>query len=133
MLPAATGTASPIPDGTRITFGASSADLNPSTYAALVAIAAQANQDKLIEITLSAWAPGSNDDPSTPRRLSLDRALAGRAVLIHAGVASERIHAVAKGFIDIGADTPDRMDIIAAHPRATPAPKPPAPTKAAPK
>jgi hypothetical protein len=62
-------------------------------------------------ISVTAWAAGNNDDPSTPRRVSLDRALAARAVLINAGVISERIHAVAKGFADPGAGPIDRVDI----------------------
>jgi outer membrane protein OmpA-like peptidoglycan-associated protein len=124
IRPNAIGTVTKIDGGTRLTFGPGSADLNDATDAALIEIAGAARADKQIEVTITAWAPGTAEDPSTPRRLSLDRALAARAVLIHEGVESERIHAVAKGFIDIGASNPDRLEIVAAHPRPTPEGKP---------
>jgi outer membrane protein OmpA-like peptidoglycan-associated protein len=128
----AVGTVSPLGSGgSRFTFGPDSADLNNTTFDALVQIAAAAKQDPQLDITVTAWAPGTQEDPSTPRRLSLDRALAARAVLIHEGVESDRIHAVAKGFVDINLGPPDRMDIVAAHPHPTPAGTPapqPAPT-----
>jgi outer membrane protein OmpA-like peptidoglycan-associated protein len=121
VKPDAIGTVTKIDGGTRLTFGPGGSDLNDATDAALIEIAGAARLDKQIEITITAWAPGTSEDPSTPRRLSLDRALAARAVLIHEGVESERIHAVAKGFTDIGGGPPDRLDIVAAHPRSTPA------------
>ncbi len=120
----AIGTVTKIDTGTRLTFGPGSSDLNDTTHAALIELAAAARQDKRLEITLTAWAPGTPEDPSTPRRLSLDRALAARAVLIHEGVDSERITAIAKGFTDIGGAAPDRLDIVAAHPRQTPTGQP---------
>jgi outer membrane protein OmpA-like peptidoglycan-associated protein len=121
----AVGAAAPIKDGVRITFGPGSSDLNPATLAALKGVAAAALADPGMIVEVTAWAPGTADDPSTPRRLSLDRALAARAVLIQAGVVSERIRAVAKGMIDIGSGMPDRMDVTEISP-------PPADAKAAP-
>ncbi len=119
--PAATTTVIHIDHGTRLVFGAGSAELNQPSFDALMQIADAAKADPALEISVTAWAPGVPEDPSTPRRLSLDRALAARAVLIHAGIASERIHAVAKGTMDIGAGPADRMDVVATHPAATPA------------
>jgi hypothetical protein len=119
--PAATTTVAHIDHGTRLVFGAGSAELNQPSFDALMQIADAAKADPALEISVTAWAPGVPEDPSTPRRLSLDRALAARAVLIHAGIASERIHAVAKGTMDIGAGPADRMDVVATHPAATPA------------
>jgi hypothetical protein len=131
VVATAAGTVTAINGGARLTFGAGSADLNTATYASLVEAATRAKLDPTLEVTITAWAPGTPDDPSTPRRLALDRALAGRAVLIFQGVSSDRIHAVAKGFIDIGTTLPpDRMDVIAAAPHATPAGAP-APATAA--
>ncbi len=125
VVATAAGTVTAIDHGERLTFGPNSADLNQTTYDSLVEAATRAKLDRALEITITAWAPGTQDDPSTPRRLSLDRALAGRAVLIFQGIESDRIHAVAKGFIDIGTGSPpDRMDVILAAPRATPAGKP---------
>jgi outer membrane protein OmpA-like peptidoglycan-associated protein len=124
--PAAPTRATPLAGGTRILFGPGSAVLNQPTADAITAIAVAAKADPLLEINVTAWAPGVAEDPSTPHRLSLDRALAARAVLIHAGIASERIHAIAKGFNDIAGAPPDRMDIIAIRPKSAP-PGAPAP------
>ena len=108
----AAGIATDLPGGlTRITFGPATSDLNPTTAAAIRAVAASAIAHPAQIITIVAWCGGTNDDPSTPRRISLDRALAARAVLINAGIVSERIHAVAKGFTDIGDGPADRVDI----------------------
>jgi outer membrane protein OmpA-like peptidoglycan-associated protein len=130
----ALGAPSFIPGGIRLTFGPDSAELNPANDEALLDIAARAKADPLLSVSITAWAPGTNEDPSTPRRLSLDRALAARAVLINAGVVSERVFAVAKGFLNIEGGPPDRLDIALLHPKSTPqgAPvsttaKPPAP------
>jgi outer membrane protein OmpA-like peptidoglycan-associated protein len=130
VKPDAVGTVTKITDGARLTFGPGTSDLNPTTEGTLRLFAAQAAQDKTLEITITAWAPGTPEDPSTPRRLSLDRALAARAVLINHGVESERIHAVAKGFNGIAGGPPDRLDIISTHPRSAPpgTPLPPPPT-----
>jgi outer membrane protein OmpA-like peptidoglycan-associated protein len=112
VLPDAQGAATMLPDGVRITFGPGKSDLNPATLAAIRAIAAAAIANPAITIGITAWAPGSADDPSTPRRLALDRALAARAVLINAGIASERIRTVAKGMLDIGQAPPDRAEVV---------------------
>jgi outer membrane protein OmpA-like peptidoglycan-associated protein len=112
FLPKAAGTATPLPDGTMVTFGPGHAELNPDTLAAIRAVATDAQANPAMIIGITAWAPGTKDDPSTPRRLSLDRALAARAVLINAGIPSERIRAIAKGMNDIGTATPDRAEIV---------------------
>jgi len=116
----APGLVTPLPDGARITFAPGSSTLNPATFSAILAIAAQAKTNPAMTVGVTAWAPGSPDDPSTPRRLSLDRALAARAVLIANGVVSERIRTIAKGMIDLGTAAPaDRADIIKILPPAT--------------
>ena len=130
----AVGTATQMGAVTRVTFGPASSDLNPSTVAALQKIAADAKSNPLMSLDVTAWAPGTKEDPSTPRRLSLDRALAARAVLINAGIVSDRIHAIAKGFNDIGtAAPPDRVDLTEALPAPPKPPRaaapPPAPAK----
>jgi outer membrane protein OmpA-like peptidoglycan-associated protein len=115
----APGQATPLPDGTRITFGPGSSTLNPATFSAILAIAAQAKANPAMILGVTAWAPGTADDPSTPRRLSLDRALAARAVLIANGIVSERIRTIAKGMIDLGINAPaDRAEIIKILPPA---------------
>ena len=108
----AQGDSASIPGGLRVTFGPGSSDLNPATYAALKTYAATilASPDAVVSIT--AFAPGVPDDPSTPRRVSLDRALAARAVLINAGIVSDRIRAVANGPQGIGDAPADRADLV---------------------
>lgn len=95
--PKAPGTAAAIPGGTRLTFGADGAALNPSMMDALHAESAAMKQDADAVATIDAYAAGAADDPSTPRRLSLQRALAARAVLINDGIPSPRIYARALG------------------------------------
>ena len=112
VKPNAQGKVTAMQDGMLITFGAGQSDLNPTTLAAIKAIAPEALANPAMIIGITAWAPGTKDDPSTPRRLSLDRALAARAVLINAGIPSERIRAIAKGMNDIGDASPDRVEIV---------------------
>jgi outer membrane protein OmpA-like peptidoglycan-associated protein len=119
VLPHAAGAATPLAGGTMVTFGPGHAELNPDTLAAIRAIGADALANPAIIIGITAWAPGTKDDPSTPRRLSLDRALAARAVLINAGIPSERIRAIAKGMNDIGTAAPDRAEIVKILPPPT--------------
>ncbi len=116
VLPDAAGVALPLQGGGRITFGAGASDLNPITLAAVQALAKQAVANPALIVDVTAWAPGTADDPSTARRLSLDRALAVRAVLIHEGVLSDRIRAVAKGSLDVGAGPADRADFAVTTP-----------------
>jgi len=65
-------------------FGDGRADLNPATDTALRALAHAAPADA--SFTVAAFAPSIPDDPSTPRRLSLSRALTVRSVLIAEGI-----------------------------------------------
>ena len=108
----AAGTVSAIAGGIRITFGAGASDLNPATVAAIRDVAAKALASPTETVSITAWAPGPADDPSTARRLSLDRALAARAVMIQAGLLSDRIRAVAEGTTGIGSAAPDRADLV---------------------
>ena len=112
----AAGAASAIAGGTRITFGPGASDLNPATVAAIRDVAAKALARPASVVAITAWAPGPADDPSTARRLSLDRALAARAVMIQAGLLSDRIRAVAEGTAGIGSESPDRADIVLGGP-----------------
>ena len=113
----APGNATPIAGGIRITFGAGVSDLNPGTLASIRTVAAQAIANPAETIGITAWAPGAADDPSTPRRLSLERALAVRAVLINAGMASERIRALAKGPTDASGGALNRADLLISVPK----------------
>lgn len=119
----APGAALPIPGGIRVTFGRDRADLNPATQLALQRFAHEL-ADGATPINIYAYAAGSPDDPSAPRRLSLERALAARAVLMQAGIPSARIYPRALGPAASGADG-DRIDVVAGTP-AAPAPQRPA-------
>ena len=106
----ATGAASPLARGARITFGPDSADLNPATMQALQDFAATMKSDPAARAQVDAYCNGTPDDPSTPRRISLERGLAARAVLIHAGIPSTRIYVRAIGQPEDGGP-PDRVDL----------------------
>jgi outer membrane protein OmpA-like peptidoglycan-associated protein len=125
----APGSVTQVAGCTRITFGTGVATLNQATHDAVVSSAEQAKANALLQVSVTAWAPGTQDDPSPPRTLALQRALAARAVMINDGLASDRVFAVSKGFDGIEAGPPDRLDICLAAPKQTPAGSPlPAPT-----
>ncbi len=114
----APGDASPLQGGLRTTFGANRSDLNAGTEAAIRDFA-RPLRDTAQPIQVLAYAAGSPEDPSTPRRLSLARALAARAVLINEGIASTRIYVRALG--RAAADgPPDRVDLSTNTPAAMP-------------
>lgn len=96
----------------RLHFAPGGAELNPGMMSAIVWVAAAMKAKPDLTVAVNAYAPGDAADPSTARRLSLSRALAVRAVLIHEGIAAERIYARAQGFVGIGSDAPDRADVI---------------------
>ena len=109
----APGTVTPLPNGLRLTFGADRADITPANAAALTDFAT-AQLSQTAGINIFAYATGSAEDPSTPRRLSLQRALTARAVLLKAGIPSPRIYPRALG--PTGGDEPDRVDIVTGSP-----------------
>ena len=97
VVASAVGTVSGIDGGSRITFGDGSADLNPAGMQALQAFASQLKADPQARAEIDAYGHGTTDDPSTPRRISLSRGLAARAVLINGGIPSTRIYVRAIG------------------------------------
>ena len=124
--------------GVQVTFGHDRSDLNRAAVAAIEAVAAEARA-KPGALDLTAYAAGTADDPSTPRRLSLARALAVRAVLLRAGIESPRIYVRAEGASPPSGPA-DRVDLVQEHaaapvpaaaqaspaPPAAPAVRPPA-------
>jgi hypothetical protein len=114
----APGDATTIPHGLRVTFGADRADLNDHTADALHDFARTAKADPNTPINVLAHAKGVPQDPSTPRRLALSRALAARAVLINEGIPSTRIYVRALGPVEIGDGPTDRVDVILGRPAA---------------
>ncbi len=120
----ATGVVSPLSNGVRITFGATSSDLNPAMVDAIRSLARTMDATAGSDVSLYAYSSGPADDPSTPRRLALQRALAVRAVLISEGIASTRIYprvqAPTAPASSSTADPSDRVDMVMSSP-ATPA------------
>ncbi len=121
VVAGAAGEAIPLPSGLRITFAPGGSDLNPTTEAAIRALAREAPPFATTTFSIVSVAPGTQEDPSTPRRLSLSRALAVRGVLITEGIPSARIYVRAMGATPqaIAGGPPDRADITVAG--ATPA------------
>ena len=76
----APGEVTPLQNGLRVTFGTGPRRFYGRPHAdALANFAARLATPSTTSINIYAYAAGSPDDPSTPRRLSLQRALAARA------------------------------------------------------
>jgi outer membrane protein OmpA-like peptidoglycan-associated protein len=125
MVPGAAGDVSSIAGGLRVTFGAGKSDMSPATVAALHNLGHAVAPNPSADINIYAYAAGAPDDPSTPRRLSLSRALAARAVLMSDDIASARIYVHALGSTP-SVGPPDRVDVQLAGTPLTPPPAPPA-------
>jgi outer membrane protein OmpA-like peptidoglycan-associated protein len=113
----APGRAIAIPSGIRLQYDGDSFELNPAMDRALRDFARKSLPGP---VALDAFASPNNNDPSTPRRLSLLRALAARAILIDAGLASENIYVRSHApSLDNAALPADRLDItdLNTHPR----------------
>lgn len=126
-----------LPAGLRLVFGTGRSDINPQTEAAIRSLVkggpgvppAPPNA----AFTVTSFAAGQLEDPSTPRRLSLSRGLAVRSVLMSAGIASVHIYVrplgpSSPGFAD---GPPDRTDIVVGPDPVMP-PQPAPPSKPAP-
>jgi outer membrane protein OmpA-like peptidoglycan-associated protein len=110
VTPTAAGIGQAFPGGMRITFGGGQGELSQVSEKSLKALVEQAPKTETISYNVLAYAPGTPEDPSTSRRLSLARALAVRSVLMEAGVPSTRIYVRALG-ATAGSSTPDRVDV----------------------
>ncbi len=106
------GGVEPIADGLRVLFATSRTDLTASTEAAIKAYLATVPHTESTSFNVTAYAAGGPEDPSTPRRLSLSRALAIRSVMLADGVASARIYLRALGAAH-GDGPVDRVDVVA--------------------
>ncbi len=108
--PAPKPAATPAVANIRLPFSAEQTDLTPEAAAAIKALVASAPVTEMISYNVLAYANGSGNDPSTPRRLSLSRALAVRGALLGNGVPSSRIFVRALGS-QAGDGPADRVDI----------------------
>jgi len=101
-----------ITDGLRIVFAAGKSELTPDSVTALSAFARQLPAGETISFDLRAYAAGAAEDPSTPRRLALERALAIRGALMADGISSSRIFVRAMGAPAANDSGPaDRVDV----------------------
>ena len=102
-------------DSLRVTFGPDNAALNPTTDAAIRALAHGPLVAPATDFTVTAFAAAVADDPSAARRLSLSRALAVRSVLINEGVTSVHIYVKALGAPPPEDKPADRVDVTASQ------------------
>ncbi len=126
----AAGATAPTAAGLMVTFGPDSADLNPNTVAAIRRFADALKPDPNASVALDAFAPGTPDDLSTPRRLSLSRGLAVRTVLLGEGLPSSRIFVRALGSAATSGPA-DRVDVARSLPDGR-LPAPPVPAASPP-
>lgn len=102
--------AEPTGSGLRVTFAPGQSDLSPESVDRIKRLAADAPTGDTVSFNVLAYAPGSPDDPSTARRVSLSRAMAVRSALIGDGVPSPRIYVRALG-AQYGDGPHDRVDV----------------------
>lgn len=99
------------PDTFTIAFKIGGADLASDATAGVKALAARVTKDPTARIQLVAYASDPDKSISRSRRLSLERAVNVRKVLLAAGVESTRIDIRALGE-QSGNGAPDRVDAI---------------------
>lgn len=102
--------AAPTVSGLRVTFATGQSDLSPESVASIKQLASATPTGDTISYNVLAYAPGTPDDPSTARRISLSRAMAVRSALVADGVSSARIYVRAMG-AQHGDGPPDRVDV----------------------
>ncbi len=107
----------PLPEGAdRLTlpFFVQQSDLPPAETAMLRDFAQRYGPQAQYIIRAYASAPAGDDDPSTPRRISLARAQSVAAVLAASGAQPEHLRVLALG--NTGGATADRVEVIAMPP-----------------
>jgi outer membrane protein OmpA-like peptidoglycan-associated protein len=115
-------TASPKPAAAasiRISFGHDQSDLSAAGSDAIKGLIKTATASGVTGFTITAYADGAADDPSSGRRLSLARAMAARKALLDSGVPSNQITVRALGG-RVGDGPPDRVDIATGNAAGTP-------------
>jgi len=98
----------------RLEFAGPSPELPASAGALLGTIAGLLSRNEHLRLKLNSFASGSTDDPVAARRLSLQRALKVRAMLIEKGIPSTRVDVLALGLT--ATEPPaDRIDLVPAE------------------
>lgn len=98
-------------DSLTLPFSPQQSDLPPAESAILRNFAQRYGPGTRYVIRAFASAPPGDDDPSTPRRMSLDRAQSVAAALAASGVKSQSLRLLALGAT--GGKTADRVEVIA--------------------
>ena len=112
ISPSAGSAIEPIDGGLRVLFAPSRTDLTPNSEAGIRTYLDAVPRSPATTFNVIAYAAGPPEDPSTPRRLSLSRALAVRSVLMADGIRSEQIYLRALG-TPHGGGPDDRVDLTA--------------------
>jgi outer membrane protein OmpA-like peptidoglycan-associated protein len=102
--------AAPTTAGLRLTFAPGASDLSPASAESIKQLTQAAPPGDAATFNVEAYAPGTPDDPSTARRISLSRAMAVRSALVADGVPSARIFVRALG-AQFGEGPADRVDL----------------------
>ncbi|MEM1400196.1 MAG: OmpA family protein, partial [Pseudomonadota bacterium] len=95
----------------RIIFDGIDAGVGPQGDALITGLSQRLTRDESLRLQIRAYAGGTPEAATQARRLSLDRALAVRSLLIDRGVRGTRIDIRALGD-SAGDGPPDRVDII---------------------
>jgi outer membrane protein OmpA-like peptidoglycan-associated protein len=111
-------TAAPTAAGLRLIFAPEQSDLSPESVTSIKQLAAAAPTGDETTFSVQAYAPGTANDPSTARRVSLSRAMAVRSALVIDGVPSARIFVRALGE-QYGNGPADRVDITVSAPASS--------------
>jgi outer membrane protein OmpA-like peptidoglycan-associated protein len=101
-------------DRLTLPFFVNESDLPPAENAMLRDFAQRYGTDTQYIIRAFASPPAGDDDPSTPRRISLERAQSVAAALTDSGVQPDRLRLLALG--NAGGAPADRVDVIAMPP-----------------
>lgn len=119
MVPVPAAPPGPPPANVRLVFPNGKTDLSPEDEAAIRGLARALPAGGAAAfggVTVLAYAAGTENDPSTARRLSLSRGLAVRTVLMDSGIPSSQIYVRALG---AAPDMPaDRVELTVARPSA---------------
>jgi outer membrane protein OmpA-like peptidoglycan-associated protein len=101
-------------DRLTLPFFVQESDLPPAENAMLRDFAQRYGATAQYVIRAFASSPAGDDDPSTPRRIALERAQAVAAALLDSGVQPDRVRLLALG--NAGGSPADRVEVIAMPP-----------------
>ncbi|HTI03410.1 MAG TPA: hypothetical protein VL752_20890 [Acidisoma sp.] len=89
-------------------------DLPAAESAMLTAFVHRYGPEAQYSVQAFASVPAGDDDPSTPRRIALERARTVQSVLLAAGAKPNQVRLLARG--NAGGTPPDRVEVVAIPP-----------------